>query len=182
MHIFVVFFFQITPPPPLYQLHYSSCVFVQVYPEDVCYLLERLNTFFFFIKMDNRDNRPEATVRSCLVVIASFVCNGLVFSFINSYSVTYVYLLKKLEDAGVSEASSKACKYLRNSRLNFTFRLEIVKFLSTITLTVYSVPGKIDLISRIALTVSWLIPSPLPQFHFTMVLLQVHTFGSRSRP
>jgi MCP family monocarboxylic acid transporter-like MFS transporter 10 len=61
--------------------------------------------------MDKREkNGSEANVRSIFVVLASFVVNGLVFSFINSYSVTYVFLLKRLEDAGVSEASSKACK------------------------------------------------------------------------
>ncbi|XP_025416090.1 monocarboxylate transporter 10 [Sipha flava] len=59
--------------------------------------------------MDKREkNGSEANVRSIFVVLASFVVNGLVFSFINSYSVTYVFLLKRLEDAGVSEASSKA--------------------------------------------------------------------------
>lgn len=62
--------------------------------------------------MSNQERvSPEFTVRSCIIVLASFLVNGLVFSFINSYSVTYVYLLKRLEDAGVSEASSKACKY-----------------------------------------------------------------------
>ncbi|VVC31285.1 Hypothetical protein CINCED_3A014625 [Cinara cedri] len=60
--------------------------------------------------MDNKQHnkQSEATMRSCIVVLASFVCNGLVFSFINSYSVTYVYLLKRLVDAGISDASSKA--------------------------------------------------------------------------
>ncbi|XP_029346887.1 solute carrier family 16, member 10 isoform X1 [Acyrthosiphon pisum] len=59
--------------------------------------------------MNNQERiLPEANIRSCIVVLASFMVNGLVFSFINSYSVTYVYLLKRLEDAGVSEASSKA--------------------------------------------------------------------------
>ncbi|XP_050429209.1 monocarboxylate transporter 10 [Adelges cooleyi] len=57
---------------------------------------------------DLSGTRSEWSFRACLVVLASFICNGLVFGFINSYSVTYVYLLKKLEDAGVGDASSKA--------------------------------------------------------------------------
>jgi len=69
--------------------------------------------------MNNQEQtRSETNVRSCIVVLASFVCNGLVFSFINSYSVTYMYIRKRLEDAGISDASSKACKLciLRNAR------------------------------------------------------------------
>lgn len=61
--------------------------------------------------MNNQERiSPEFNIRSCTVVLASFLVNGLVFSFINSYSVTYVYLLKRLEDAGIGEAASKACK------------------------------------------------------------------------
>lgn len=60
--------------------------------------------------INQENNRSEANIRSCIVVLASFVCNGLVFSFINSYSVTYMYIRKRLEDAGINDASSKACK------------------------------------------------------------------------
>lgn len=58
--------------------------------------------------INQEKNQPEANIRSCIVVLASFVCNGLVFSFINSYSVTYMYIRKRLEDAGINDASSKA--------------------------------------------------------------------------
>ncbi|XP_049844594.1 monocarboxylate transporter 10 isoform X1 [Schistocerca gregaria] len=46
--------------------------------------------------------------RPLFIVAASFLCNGIIFGVINSYSVFYVQLLAKLERNGVSEASSKA--------------------------------------------------------------------------
>jgi MCP family monocarboxylic acid transporter-like MFS transporter 10 len=54
---------------------------------------------------------PDGGTRAWLVMIASFLCNGILFGVINTYSVIYVDLQKKLEEKGVAEASSKACKY-----------------------------------------------------------------------
>ena len=53
---------------------------------------------------------PDGGARAWFVMIASFLCNGILFGVINTYSVIYVDLQKKLEAAGVTEASSKACK------------------------------------------------------------------------
>nr|CAD7599667.1 unnamed protein product [Timema genevievae] len=55
---------------------------------------------------------PDGGARAWLVMLASFMCNGLLFGVINTYSVVYVNLHKKLEEEGVAEASSKACEYL----------------------------------------------------------------------
>jgi hypothetical protein len=55
---------------------------------------------------------PDGGTRAWLVMIASFLCNGILFGVINTYSVIYVDLQKKLEDKGVAEASSKACEYM----------------------------------------------------------------------
>ena len=54
---------------------------------------------------------PDGGARAWLVMLASFLCNGILFGVINTYSVIYVDLQKKLEAAGVAEASSKACEY-----------------------------------------------------------------------
>jgi MCP family monocarboxylic acid transporter-like MFS transporter 10 len=54
---------------------------------------------------------PDGGTRAWLVMVASFLCNGILFGVINTYSVIYVDLQKKLEANGVAEASSKACKY-----------------------------------------------------------------------
>lgn len=51
---------------------------------------------------------PDGGSRAWLVMIASFLCNGILFGVINTYSVIYVDLQKKLEADGVAEASSKA--------------------------------------------------------------------------
>jgi hypothetical protein len=60
---------------------------------------------------------PDGGTRAWLVMIASFLCNGILFGVINTYSVIYVDLQKKLEDKGVAEASSKACRYKDKSFL-----------------------------------------------------------------
>jgi len=51
--------------------------------------------------------------RAWLVVFSSFLINGLLFGIINSYSVIYFELQKNLEESGISDASSKACKAFR---------------------------------------------------------------------
>ncbi|KAJ9587793.1 hypothetical protein L9F63_018776, partial [Diploptera punctata] len=51
---------------------------------------------------------PDGGARAWFIMIASFLCNGILFGVINTYSVIYVDLQKKLEAAGVAEASSKA--------------------------------------------------------------------------
>lgn len=45
-----------------------------------------------------------------LVMICAFMCNGILFGIINSYSVVYLSLQRQLEKSGDPLASSKACK------------------------------------------------------------------------
>ncbi|XP_050534692.1 monocarboxylate transporter 10 isoform X2 [Daktulosphaira vitifoliae] len=59
-------------------------------------------------QLELNGSRSEFNFRGCLVVLASFICNGLVFGFINSYSVTYAHLKEKMESAGDKESASKA--------------------------------------------------------------------------
>lgn len=56
------------------------------------------------------DGPPDGGLRAYLVVIASFCTNGLIFGIINSYSVIYLVLLKRLESQNVDGATVKACK------------------------------------------------------------------------
>ncbi|KAG8227513.1 hypothetical protein J437_LFUL002402 [Ladona fulva] len=64
----------------------------------------------------NRAAEPrDGGARAWMVLVASFLTNGIVFGVINSYSVIYVNLQEKLKDAGVPEASSKACESQRLS-------------------------------------------------------------------
>lgn len=52
----------------------------------------------------------EINFKSCLVVLASFVCNGIIFGVVNSVSVIYTDLAKSLKEAGDKDAAAKACE------------------------------------------------------------------------
>lgn len=54
---------------------------------------------------------PDGGPRAVVVVIASFLCNGLIFGFINTYSILYVEILAIFEKVGVVNANPKACKF-----------------------------------------------------------------------
>lgn len=66
------------------------------------------------------DGPPDGGLRACLVVIASFCTNGLIFGIINSYSVIYTVLLDRLEAQNDDRASVKACKYYQFIKKLFT--------------------------------------------------------------
>ncbi|XP_011865071.1 PREDICTED: monocarboxylate transporter 10 isoform X2 [Vollenhovia emeryi] len=51
---------------------------------------------------------PDGGLRAWLVMIASFTINGVLFSIINTYSLIYPELQKRLAEAGETEVSSKA--------------------------------------------------------------------------
>lgn len=53
---------------------------------------------------------PDGGARAYLVMISAFLCNGILFGIINTYSVIYLSLQKQLKDSGDEAASSKACK------------------------------------------------------------------------
>lgn len=54
---------------------------------------------------------PDGGARAWLVMISAFLCNGILFGVINTYSVIYMKLQTKLKENGDSEASSKAGKF-----------------------------------------------------------------------
>ncbi|XP_053662553.1 monocarboxylate transporter 10 [Anopheles marshallii] len=51
---------------------------------------------------------PDGGTRAWLVMIGAFLCNGVLFGVINTYSVVYLSLQKQLQEIGDNEASSKA--------------------------------------------------------------------------
>lgn len=53
---------------------------------------------------------PDGGGRAYLVMVCAFMCNGILFGIINTYSVIYLSLQKQLKESGDEEASTKACK------------------------------------------------------------------------
>lgn len=53
---------------------------------------------------------PDGGLRAWMIMIGSFAINGIVFSIINTYSLIYLELQRRLTEAGESEVSSKAGK------------------------------------------------------------------------
>lgn len=51
---------------------------------------------------------PDGGPRALIVVAASFMCNGLIFGFINTYSVLNVEILAIFQKNGVDNALAKA--------------------------------------------------------------------------
>lgn len=54
---------------------------------------------------------PDGGTRAWLVMVGAFLCNGVLFGVINTYSVIYLSLQKQLHDLGDTEASSKAGEF-----------------------------------------------------------------------
>lgn len=79
-------------------------------------LLTNHNNHVVIVPAKPRENRveqvepPDGGTRAFLVMISAFLCNGILFGIINTYSVIYVSLQKQLEATGDKDASSKACK------------------------------------------------------------------------
>lgn len=51
---------------------------------------------------------PDGGLRAWMIMIGSFTINGVLFSIINTYSLIYPELQKRLTEAGETEVSSKA--------------------------------------------------------------------------
>lgn len=54
---------------------------------------------------------PDGGLRAWMVMIGSFIINGVLFSVINTYSLIYLELQKRLQESGETAASSKAGKF-----------------------------------------------------------------------
>lgn len=64
---------------------------------------------------------PDGGFRAWMILIGSFTINGLLFSIINTYSLIYSELQKRLTEAGETEVSSKAGKIPRFCKFNICF-------------------------------------------------------------
>lgn len=60
----------------------------------------------------NNQNPPDGGVRAWMILLGSFIINGVLFSIINSYSLMQVQLTEKLKDLGETSADAKACKLI----------------------------------------------------------------------
>lgn len=60
---------------------------------------------------------PDGGSRAWCVMIGSFLCNGILFGVINSYSVFYNEIYENLIAQNVTEAGSKAGKF--NQKKNY---------------------------------------------------------------
>lgn len=62
------------------------------------------------MKVHPQRRQMDGGFRAWLIVLSSFMCNGLIFGVINSYSLVYGKLEKILEENGVEGAGEKAGK------------------------------------------------------------------------
>lgn len=53
---------------------------------------------------------PDGGCRACIVMMASFLCNGIIFGIINTSGLIYEKISTKLEDEADENASFKACE------------------------------------------------------------------------
>lgn len=57
---------------------------------------------------------PDGGTRAWCVMFSAFLCNSIMFGIINTYGTVNDTLLKNLQDSGVADANSKACKLIRS--------------------------------------------------------------------
>lgn len=69
---------------------------------------------------------PDGGLHAWIIVLASFLTNGIIFGIHNCYGILYVRLKDEMERTGVSDAATKACKsfidhYLTRRELSLSF-------------------------------------------------------------
>ncbi|XP_037080716.1 monocarboxylate transporter 10-like [Pollicipes pollicipes] len=67
-----------------------------------------------------RDTEKDGGAAGWLVVLVSFLCNGIIFGIVNCYGVLYVALLQKMEANGVANAAFK-CSLVGSLCTGLTF-------------------------------------------------------------
>jgi len=65
---------------------------------------------------DTTSGPPDGGFRAWMIMIGSFTINGVLFSIVNTYSLIYSELQKRLTEAGETEVSSKAGKIPKISK------------------------------------------------------------------
>ena len=61
---------------------------------------------------DDVNSPPDGGLQAWIIVLASFLTNGIIFGIHNCYGIIYLRLKTELQESGVSDASTKACKCL----------------------------------------------------------------------
>lgn len=54
---------------------------------------------------------PDGGTRAWFIMVASFLCNGILFGVVNSYGIIYVEFKHKFQESGIDHAASKAGKF-----------------------------------------------------------------------
>lgn len=54
---------------------------------------------------------PDGGLYAWIIVVASFLTNGIIFGIHDCYGIIYLRLKTELEESGVTNAATKACKY-----------------------------------------------------------------------
>ena len=54
---------------------------------------------------------PDGGLHAWIIVLASFLTNGIIFGIHNCYGILYLRLKNELEQSGVGDAATKACKF-----------------------------------------------------------------------
>lgn len=77
---------------------------------------------------DESFSPPDGGLLAWVVVIASFLTNGIIFGIHNCYGILYVQLKKQLEQNGIEGAATKACEkekakwtYILNVTINIRY-------------------------------------------------------------
>ena len=81
------------------------------------------------IKDDQDHIPPDGGSRAWIVMVSAFLCNGILFGIINTYSVVYMSLQRQLKEKGDEGASSKAGKFIQFYTIlsNITFLRYLTK-------------------------------------------------------
>lgn len=75
--------------------------------------------------MPEEKQPPDGGIRAYIVLFASFLCNGLIFGIINTYSIIYVKIYDNFENAHIANAASKA-SLIGSLMIGTTFLLSMV--------------------------------------------------------
>ena len=71
-------------------------------------------------KVEVMDPRPDGGWKAWLVMVCSFIVNGVIFGIINTFGIIFVQLKENLESAGEEEAALK-CSLVGSLAIGSTF-------------------------------------------------------------
>ena len=78
---------------------------------------------------------PDGGLRAWVIVIASFLTNGLIFGIHNCYGLIYLQLKNQLEGLGINDAPTKACELLIHQFItDFTDRFDVAALVGSLSI------------------------------------------------